>query len=171
MMGRKTRTALAAAVLLLCFAGAALGEGAREIARHGAWVVMAGESDGQRTCFATTQPRTRVPTGMARDQTYVYISAWPKDGIKAEFSVATGTAVRPGSKVMVIVGEYRYALFTANERAYVADPTAELKLIDAMKKGSSMVIESIDDSGRLVSDIYSLVGLAQTLAAITKGCG
>ena len=150
--------------------GAANG-GAREIARHGAWVVMAAADAAQRICFATTQPKSSQPADTRREQPYVYISAWPRDGVRAEVSIVGGVAYRSGSSVTLTIGTNNFVLFTAGDRAFVADPTTELKLIDAMKKGSSMLVKSVYDTGAPVTDSYSLAGLTPTLAAFRQACG
>ena len=152
-------------------ANAAVTGGAREIARHGAWVVMAAADAASRICFATTQPKSSVPADARREPPYIYISAWPRDGVRAEVSVAGGVAYRSGSSVTLTIGQNNFVLFTAGDRAFVADPTTELKLIDAMRKGSSMLVKSVYDSGALVTDTYSLAGLTPTLAAINQACG
>ena len=171
-MNGRLRLLIAPVAMLMCLAGtAAQAEGAREIARHGAWTVLVADTDGQKTCFAANKPKQTVPATAKRDQAFVYVSAWPKDGVKAEVSVTRGAKFKRGSSVMLIVGDGRFPLFTTQDRAFVANPTAVLKLIDAMKKGSSMVVESIDESGSLVADVYSLTGLTQTMTAITQGCG
>ena len=174
-MRRGLKTLIVAAILLApCVVGSRAqpaSEDAREIARHGAWVVMAASPGGQLTCFATTQPKSSQPAATQREQPYLYISAWPREGVKAEVSVAGGFAYRKGSTVTLTIGASNFALFTAGDRAFVADPTAELKLIDAMKKGSSLQVKSLDERGTITTDTYSLAGLTPTLAALTQGCG
>ena len=164
------RVASCAGAALAQVASGGTGGDAREIARHGAWVVWAATQVGQLICFAATQPKTSQPAQPQREQAYVYISAWPGDGVKAEVSVASGFAPRKGSTVTLTVGTGNFVLFTAGDRAFVADPTTELKLIDAMKKGASMQVKSVHERGMLVTDTYSLAGLTPTLAALTQGC-
>ena len=120
---------------------------------------------------AVAQTQSGPTAGTKRDQAYVYISAWPANGIKAEVSVSSGFVYRRNSIVKLTVGLEEYTLFTATDRAYVADPTTELRLIDAMKKGSAMLVEGIDERGMRTTDLYSLGGLSQTLQAIRQNCG
>jgi hypothetical protein len=158
-------------LLALVSAGTASAQETRELARHGAWTVFAIDTDGARTCFASAKPKSSTPEAAARGgQPYLYISAWPKDGVKAEVSIATGYQFRAGSTVTLTIGATSTTLFTTDDRAFVADPTAELKLIDAMKKSSSMLVEGLSAEGRTSADVYTLAGLTPTLAALTQGC-
>jgi len=157
-------------VLLLAHAAAAA-EGPRAIGRHGAWVVFANDGDGGGACFAAAQPRSSEPVMAEREPAFVYVSAWPKEGVRTEISIRGGYRFRPGSVVTVTIGPSNFALFTTDDRAWVSDPTAELKLIDAMKKGPAMRVQGVTAQGTTVRDVYELGGLTQALAAIVRGCG
>ncbi len=156
----------------LSLAGAAAAaEGPRAIGRHGAWVVFANDGEGGGACFAATQPKSSEPAVAEREPAFVYVSAWPKEGVRTQLSIRSGYRFRAGSVVTVTIGPSNFALFTTGDRAWVSDPTAELKLIDAMKKGPSMRVQGVSDQGTTVRDVYELGGLTQSLAAIVKGCG
>ena len=73
--------------------------------------------------------------------------------------------------VTVTIGPVSYGLFTSDDRAFLADPTAELKLIDAMRKAHTMQVKGVSDRGLATVDTYSLEGLTPALAAVTRGCG
>ena len=160
-----------ATAALALWAASVAAQGTRVVAKHGVWSVLANDADAAGSCFAAATPKSSEPAGADREPAYVYVSAWPKEGVKTELSLNSGYLFRKGSVVTVTIGPVNFALFTAGDRAYVADPTAELKLIDAMKKAPSMSVQGVSEHGTSTRDVYELAGLTQALAAITKGCG
>jgi invasion protein IalB len=61
-------------------------------------------------------------------------------------------------------------MFTANDRAFVQDATAELKLLEAMRKGAKLAITATTGTGKQVTDSYSLSGLGQAMGELQSTC-
>lgn len=136
----------------------------------GDWILHQNAGDGPKTCFAATLPRIKEPAGANRAKVVLYVSAWPKDGVKSEFSVKLGYRIKPDSPVTATVGSEAFKLFAEEDRAYVADNAEELKLIEAMKQGSKLVVQATSTRGTETTDTYSLSGLGQALQAIATAC-
>jgi invasion protein IalB len=166
------RTQLILGVLSLTAASplTAAAQGAVETGRHGAWIMHQSADPASKICFAATQPTAKEPAGANRAKTLFYISAWPKEGVKAEVSIKLGYRIKTDSDITVMVGNDAFTLFPKEERAYVADATEELKLIEAMKKGSKLTVQATSERGTATTDTYSLAGLSQALQALAAGC-
>jgi invasion protein IalB len=136
----------------------------------GDWVLQTTGDGDQKACFAATVAKQLGPGAAKRTESVLYISAWPKDGIKSELSVKLGYAVKAITGARVVIGTNRYNLFIKGERAYVSDATLELKIIEAMKKGSKLSVEASGEDGTQVIDTYSLSGMSQALQAQTEAC-
>ena len=136
----------------------------------GDWIVHRNAGDGPKICFAASQPKIKEPAGANRSKIVLYVSAWPKEGVKSEVSVKLGYPVKPDSPVDVTVGDAAFQLFPDQDRAYVADSTEELKLVEAMKRGSTMVVKATSTRGTLTTDTYSLNGLGKALEAVAAAC-
>ncbi len=134
------------------------------------WSLFTHDAAGTKVCFAASQPKSTAPEGANRDSIFFYVSAWPKDGVKSEVSVRLGYPIKPGSTVSVQVGSDRYSLFAKDDKAFVADPTEELKLIEAMKRGSTMQVKGISTRGTNTSDRYSLSGVTAAIEALAQAC-
>ena len=145
-------------------------QGAVDAGRFGDWSLNLAAGTDHKLCFAAAEPKEKEPAGANRAKALFYISAWPNEGVKSEISVKLGYPIKPGSEILVMVGKEAFKLFPKEERAYVADPTEELKLIEAMKKGSTLVVEASSERGTVTKDTYSLSGLAQALQAIATHC-
>lgn len=134
------------------------------------WSLFAHDKSETKICFAATQPKDSSPAGASREGVFFYVSAWPKDGIKTEISIRLGYQIKEGSTVRVSVGSNSFDLFAKDDNAFVADATDELKLIDAMKRGSSMKVDATSDAGSTTSDTYSLMGISAALRGLSNNC-
>ncbi len=144
--------------------------GSLKTGAFGDWLVHQSAGDGPKTCFAATQPKIKEPAGANRSKIVLYVSAWPKEGVKSEVSVKLGYRIKPDSPVDVTVGADAFRLFADDDRAYVADSTEELKLVEAMKKGSTLVVKATSTRGTLTTDTYSLTGIGKALDAVASAC-
>jgi hypothetical protein len=98
------------------------------------------------------------------------VSSWPREGVRAEVSVKTASPLKPGALGSIIVDKLSFKLHSNGDRGYVIDATDELKLLDAMKKGSNLIVLAQTEQGVMGKDTYSLGGLTQALQAITLAC-
>ena len=163
--------AAAALVPMLTMAsGAGMAQSVKTIGTFSSWTTFTHGEAASLLCFATSQPSKQEPASAKRDPAFVYVSSWPKDGVKAEISVKLGYALRKGSDVTLAVGSSSFKLFVSGDRAYVADATEELKLLEAMRKGSTMTVQGTSERGTSTTDTYSLAGISQALAAVATNC-
>lgn len=134
------------------------------------WSLYVDDATPHQFCFVTSEPKSSEPAGASRDDPRLYISAWPKDGIKSEVSFRMGFPVKSNGDGKATVSPASFAVFGANDRAYVADAIQELKLVDAMKKGSKLEVAVTSERGTRVTDSYSLSGLGQALQKLQDTC-
>jgi hypothetical protein len=134
------------------------------------WSLYADDKSPHLFCFVASEPTSSEPKGAARDAPHFYISAWPKDGVKAEISFRMGFPVKAASEPVVKVGNAPFKLFAAEDRIYVKDATQELKLVDAMKKGTNLTAAVTSERGTAITDTYSLSGLGQAMAKLQSEC-
>ena len=145
-------------------------QGANKLGAYGNWSLNATPDAANKTCFAATSPTAKEPAGANRAPVVLYISAWPKEGVKSEISLKLGYKIKGDVPVVVTIGAATYQLFSKDDRAFVADPTQELKLLDEMKKGSKLQVQATSERGTATTDTYSLAGLSQALKALAQSC-
>lgn len=143
---------------------------AKLVEKSGNWSMFVHDAAQKKICFIASQPASSTPKDAKREQAFFYVSAWPKDGVKSEVSVLLGYPVKKGSTVTVTIGSASFKLFPQDDKAFVADPTDELKLIEAMKRGSSMEIAASAEGGFDTQDKYSLSGITAALKKLTGKC-
>ena len=168
---RATALRAGGVIALVALTGSvALAQTVKSIGTFSSWTAFTHGEGGSLLCFATAQPTKQAPTGAKRSPAFVYVSSWPKDGVKAEVSVRVGYPLKGGSDVTMSVGNAEFKLFAHGDRAYIADAGEELKLIEAMRRGSTMTIVGTSERGTTTTDTYSLAGITQALQAVTTSC-
>ncbi len=134
------------------------------------WSVYVDSATPHQFCFVTSEPKSSAPSGATRDDPRAYISAWPKDGIKSEVSFRMGFPISDKADGKTTVSPASFVMFGANDRAFVTDAIQELKLVEAMKKGSTLAVEVTSERGTRVTDTYSLTGLGLALQKLQDTC-
>ncbi len=165
---RLMRSAALAGAIVVALASSA--SAAQLVKTYRDWSLFSHEQADKKICFAATQPKDSAPAGANREGVFFYVSAWPKDGVKSEISVRLGYPIKKGSTVKVSVGGRDFDLFAKDDKAFVADATQELKLIEAMKAGSSMKVEATSDTGSSTADTFSLMGISAALRGLEDTC-
>lgn len=161
-------TIILSIIAAVCYATTA--HAAKLIDKSGDWSMFIHDAAQKKICFIASQPSSSTPSDAKRDQPFFYVSAWPKDGVKAEISVLLGYPVKKGSDVSITISSSTFKLFAQGDKAFVADPTEELKLIDAMKRGSTMEVSAAAEAGFETTDKFSLSGVTASLKNLDSKC-
>jgi hypothetical protein len=166
-----SRRAIAVLCLALCSSTRAIGgEIVTTVATFGDWSLLTDAKTPHLFCFVTSEPKASEPKGASREPPRAYISAWPKDGIRGEVSFRMGFRIKKGAEGIATISPGGYKLFGSNDRAYVANSTQELKLLEAMRKGNALTVAIGSDHGTSVTDTYSLNGVGQALQKLQEAC-
>jgi hypothetical protein len=168
---QNVRNILAVSLLLAAMPGRAIGaEQMTHVSTFGDWSLMTDASDPHLFCFITSEPKTSLPSDAQRQSPRAYISAWPKDGIRAEVSFRMGFRIKKNTPGIATVSPVGFRLFGSGDRAFVSDSTRELKLVEAMRKGKTMTVAATPASGASVTDTYSLSGVGTALQKLQDTC-
>ena len=158
----------------LMIAAAGTAHAATVVNSFGSWTLYRDET-ASKLCFLASSPAESAPATANRDAPLLYVSSWPKDGVKAEISVRLGFPAKKASEPDIAVtgsnGANSFKLFVKDDRAFVTDSTQELKLLDAMKKGSKLTVQATSERGTTITDTYPLAGITVALQALAGGCG
>lgn len=169
-MSRISVAAISAVVFSGVLAVSAQAQTVDLVEKSGAWSLYADNATPKTVCFIAAQPQAVEPIGANRGPIFFYISAWPKDGVKAEPSVKVGYPVDTAKDMTVAVGNDSFNLFVKGERGFVADATEELKLVDALKKGATAIVRATSTRGTATTDTYSLSGITAALTKMEQTC-
>ena len=71
----------------------------------------------------------------------------------------------------VKVNNQTFKLFTQDDSAWAPDQSTDNKLADAIRRGSTLVVQGTSSRGTLTTDTFGLSGSSAAHKAISDECG
>lgn len=142
------------------------------LGQYGDWGVYSGTNSGKKVCFALAQPASSQtdPPNRPRDPIYLFVSTRPAENVRNEVSVIIGYPLRPNADASAEIDSAKFAMQTQGDNAWLKNPAEEGRLIDAMRKGSELVVTGTSTRGTETTDRYSLKGISQALDRVGQEC-
>ena len=142
------------------------------LGQFGDWGAYTATPGGKKVCFALAKPTTATtePAGRNRDPSYAFVSTRPAEKVKNEVSVIVGYPQKAGADASAAIGTANYVMYTQNDGAWVKNAAEEAQMVDAMRKGTDLVVKSESGRGTKSTDTFSLKGLAQALEKVAAEC-
>ncbi len=139
------------------------------------WSAFQSVSRDGKSCYAMSQPKSSEPKKAKRDPIYFLISDWPLRKTRSEPEIVPGYQYKEGSTVSAAVGSDKFEFFTRNDggagSAWVKEQSDEVSFVEAMKRGSQVVVTGTSQHGTVTHDTYSLSGFSAALDKIHAACG
>lgn len=167
---RAIPAALAALMLLTSLATPAAAAEPERIGRNGNWSAFTLQRGGGKVCYMASSPTKAEGDYTARGEIFALVTNDPKAGIRGEVSIVTGYTYRSDSQVTVQIGGATFDMFTSGDRAWTQGPEEDEPLVQAMIRGSDMVVKGVSSRGTLTTDTYSLSGFTATKKLIDQAC-
>lgn len=151
--------------------GPAAAQGIQRIGDFEDWSAFQFTEDGKPACYMASQPKKAEGDYTKRGDIYAIVTHRPSEDRRDEVSIVAGYPYKKDSSVEVAVGDRTFQLFTQDDSAWAPDKDGDRALIQAMIKGTSMVVKGTSSRGTLTTDTYSLRGFTRAYQAISKACG
>ena len=139
------------------------------VASYGDWGVFLAQGEKSKTCYALATPKDRSPPGLNRDPAYVFIANRPGENVREEVSIIMGFPMKEAGARAEVAGS-GFALIAKGANAWIKNQAEEAKFIDALKKGSKLIVKASSLRGHVTTDSYSLAGLSQAIEGVAKEC-
>jgi invasion protein IalB len=142
------------------------------LGQYGDWGAYSATPGGRKVCFSIAKPKSAQtnPAGRKRDQAYVFISNRPAENVRNEVSVIIGYPFKDSSDATAEIGADKFAMYTANDGAWIKNVAEEARMVEAMRKGSDLTVKGMSSRGTESIDQYSLKGLSQALDRAAQDC-
>ncbi|MBL4758018.1 MAG: hypothetical protein JKY32_10445 [Rhizobiales bacterium] len=161
---------LSFSIAILLAIGSAQAQNIQPVGQDRDWAAFSANVDNNKTCFVVSQPKDMEPKNVSRDPVYFYVTRRPSDNIPNQVSVVTGYPYQEDSKTTVQIGSDTFTLFTRGDKAWIEDVAEQSRLIDAMRRGSTMIVRGTSSRGTVTIDTYSLSGITAALARLNSAC-
>jgi len=142
------------------------------LGQYGEWAAYTASPNGKKLCFALAKPGSSQsnPPNRPRDPAYLFVSTRPGEKVKDEISLIIGYPIKPDTEVTAAVGPASFALHSQEDGAWIKNTSDEPKMLEAMRKGSDVVIKGESGRGTRTTDTFSLKGIAQALERVGQEC-
>jgi hypothetical protein len=142
------------------------------LGQYGEWGAYTGMSGGKKVCFALGKPASSQtnPPNRPRDPAYLFVSSRPAENVRNEVSIVIGYPFKQNSEASAEIDTAKFAMYTLNDGAWIKNAADEGRLVDAMRKGSNLVVKGTSGRGTETTDRYSLKGLAQAIDRVNQEC-
>ena len=134
------------------------------------WGAFLAEGGKEKTCYALATPKAREPAKLQRDPAYIFISNRPAEKVRNEVSVIMGFAMKDGGAAHADVGGENFDLVAKGSNAWIKNPAEEARFVEALKKGSKLIVKASSIKGNVTPDAYSLAGISDALERVQKDC-
>lgn len=169
-MMRKTFVLLILTAPLLA-TGANAAEGERVfVGAFQDWEVFHQGTGRDKICYMASVPKKKQGDYDKRGDVQFFVTHLPGVEVRDEVSVTAGYTFKKGSEVEAQIGKESFRLFTEGDAAWMLDRKSEQEMVQAMKKGSTMVVRGISSRDTKTTDNYSLQGFTAAHNEIDKLC-
>lgn len=165
------RKLLLGLLMLGVFLAPAYADTPKNLGAYKKWRAMTVTADGNRTCYALSEPVTKLGNVKSRGQVAALVTHFPEIGALDQVSIVLGFEPAKKSPVIVKIGGFTFK-FTEVEgdRAWAKTHANDKALVQAMRKSNQMVVTAATAKGLKVQDTYDLSGFTKAYQTMSKAC-
>lgn len=123
---------------------------------------------GGKLCYIAALPTKSEGKYTRRGDIFLLVSHRPQDNSTGVVSLEAGYSYGPKSKITATISGKSYAMFPDGEHSFAYE---DAPLVNAMIRGSNIVIKGTSSRGTLTTDTFSLTGFTAAYNAASKACG
>lgn len=157
------------AFVLMTIAAPALGA-TKSLGTFEKWSAHLLTEKNSRICFVHGEPTKKTGKYKARGAVFVQISHRPRAKVVNEVGFTAGYVYKKDSDAVVEIDGKEFTLFTHKDGAWAADAKADTVLVQAMMKGTRMIVRGTSARDTKTVDTYSLIGFTRAHKAVGKAC-
>jgi len=133
------------------------------------WRAFKFEDAGGKICYVVSVPKKEEGDYSRRGDVFFLVTHRPAGNVFGEVSIITGYTYKSGSEPVATIGNSNFRFYTEGDAAW-AFRDDEDPLLQAMKKGITMVVKGTSSRGTVTTDTYSLRGVTAALRKIDQEC-
>lgn len=142
------------------------------IGEAGKWRGYTFLEDGKKVCYMSAAPDKSEGDYKVRGEVFALITHRPAIDSRDVVSLIAGYPLKPDADILVTIDRKRkFTLFADKETAWARDDETDRALVQAMVKGSTMIVEGVSSRGTKTKDTYSLSGFGKMYRTISEACG
>lgn len=141
------------------------------IGEYDDWVAYYYRDSAGPVCYMASTPKKDEGKYSKRGDIYAVITHRPSEKSFDVLNINAGYTYKADSKVVIKIGAKTFdRLFTSGDKAWSVSEKTDKEIVDAMKRGSRMVVHGTSSKGTNTKDTYSLAGFSSAYRAISNKC-
>lgn len=171
--GARTAALIAGIAASLTFAAPALAQSKHQrAAAFKDWAVFVDDKAPEKSCWAATVPiETKASKdGIQRGEAFLSVATFPTRGVSNEVSVKLGYPADTDKEIVLVIDGNKFPMFNDGEEAWLESPEQDGAVINAMRRGAKAEVTAVSTRGTRVTDVYSLLGLTNSLERAAELC-
>ncbi len=153
------------AILLIFFSDS---YGQEPTAKFQDWTVFKNDRGDKTVCYVASTPIRSGGNYDKRGEPFFLVTNIENDA--DEISTSSGFIYSKKSNVEVTFGSRKFYLFPHKTLAWANDKNDDIDIIKEMQKNEDFVVIGVARDGKIASDTYSLIGFAESYAAMKELC-
>ena len=176
MTSSRIALALTALVGLLALAAPVSAQEIKQLGTFKSWTAWTGSDANGAMCYISAVPESWTPqevkgAPVKRSPIHFLIINRKGLGTRNEVQTLVGYPFHPtNANVTAAIDGKTYPMVTEGEAAWLAVEADEPTFVEALKKGSKLVVKGTSQKGNNMTDNYNLSGVTAALAEIAKAC-
>ncbi len=140
------------------------------IGEYGDWTAYYYRDNAGPVCYIASTPKKDEGRYTKRGDIYVVVTHRPNEKSYDVVNVNAGYKYKPNSETELKVGAQTFKLFVSDDKAWAMSTKDDKDIVNAMKRGSRMIINGTSAKGTKTKDTYSLNGFTSAYKAISNKC-
>lgn len=141
------------------------------LGEYGDWIAYYYRDSAGAVCYMASTPKKDEGKYNRRGDIYAVVTHRPDENSFNVVNFNAGYEYKKGAKVEVKIGAKTFdKIFTSGDKAWPTNEKTDKEMVDAMKRGSRMVVYGTSSRGTKTKDTYSLSGFANAYRAISNKC-
>ncbi len=155
-------------ILAALLAGTAAAEPSA-VGRFKDWAVFTEEKGGDLLCYAATEASSKSPSSVTHGDVWYYVTSWKSGQARNQPSFRVTYDLKTDRAPKTTVGRSSWQMFAVGGEAFAEDAD-DPRIVDALKKGSSLTVSGQSARGTNVTYRFSLNGSADAIAKAEEAC-
>ncbi len=155
---------------VLSFVSAAFANAPTVLGEYGDWVAYYYRDAAGPVCYMASTPKKDEGKYTQRGDIYVVVTHRPNEKSYDVININAGYTYKSKSEAQIKIGAKTFYLFTDANKAWTKKTEDDKALVEAMKKGSRMIVDGVSFKGTKTKDTYSLNGFTSAYKAISNKC-
>ena len=155
---------------LLGWISPAQAEAPKVIGEYGDWIAYYYRDKAGPVCYMASTPKKDEGKYAKRGDIYVVVTHRPNEKSFNVVNINAGYTYKVSSEAEMKIGAQTFSLFTNGDTAWAMTPEQDESIVNAMKRGSRMIVNGTSFKGTKTKDTYSLNGFSSAYKAISNKC-